>query len=55
MRADPRTVADWMVRNNIRERAILAALIVENPELGVNLRAALRDRKNRERLFAKPK
>lgn len=44
-----------MHRNDANERQILAALIVENPELGINLRQAIRDRKIRDRAFAEPK
>jgi hypothetical protein len=51
----PRDMIDTMNRNNATERQILAALIVENPELGVNLHAAIRDRKARERVMAEPK
>lgn len=40
-----------MRRRDAAERHLLASLIVENPELGISLRAALNERKARDRAW----
>lgn len=47
----PRTIHDSLSARDAKERQTLAALIIENPELGISLHAALRDRKVRDRIY----
>lgn len=47
----PKTLPDALQQRDARERQTLAALIIENPELGISLHAAMRDRKVRDRIY----